>query len=492
MIVNKNMELIKNINFEELDNDKKKENDIIDAFNKDNKDKNDSEYDNSFRNSLMYKFNQINNCYIDEENTKSYEQMNNYDYNQKVNNNNNKKIFRNNTVRIANNNNINNSITSNLMNNYENNNNIYYPTQHNNISNYPSLEHNNIYYPTQNLTNTINDNYNSFNTFENNTNNYSTQNNFTNSSNYSINNCNNNIQSLVPFQPAFNNNNNSQYQNINYDNANSKDFSQYDLSFLGGYAKTNDLKEDFLKINPSNPEIISELKEKIYYYFSLNNGCKLIKIALKGYIGINIKAPNIINNKVFYINILSEKWKDNNYFINRDINQKIEQITQMIYKIQLQKQQKPVKLMTYSMNQNITSRIKIIEPQININNNQLIYKFHFNKESYKFIQRIEIIVEYKTYFMRWNMIQSDGKIMNNNNTKINVVYNKSINEGKIVFPNNFNYNIFQYIKKISIMIQLKNAIISNMNIKINYSNSTNQPQESSFCKRASLLCFQYE
>jgi hypothetical protein len=164
----------------------------------------------------------------------------------------------------------------------------------------------------------------------------------------------------------------------------------------------------------------------------------------------------------------------------------------MIYKIQLQKQQKPVKLMTYSMNQNITSRIKIIEPQININNNQLIYKFHFNKESYKFIQRIEIIVEYKTYFMRWNMIQSDGKIMNNNNTKINVVYNKSINEGKIVFPNNFNYNIFQYIKKISIMIQLKNAIISNMNIKINYSNSTNQPQESLFCKRASLLCFQYE
>ena len=376
MIVNKNMELIKNINFEELSNNEKEDYDNKGINNNDN---NYSEYNNKFRNSLFYNFNQINNNYIDEESTKSYEQMNNFNYNQEINNNNNnEKIFRNNTVRMINNN-FNDSINNYLKNNFENYNNIYYPLQNNNISNLNSYAHNNIYYPTQSKTNnSLTSNYYS-NSLENNNNNYPTQNNFIN---YSINNCNNNIQSLVPFQPAFNNNNNLQNNSIN--NANSKEFSQYDLSFLGGYAKTNDLKEDFLKINPSNPEIISELKEKIYYFYSLNNGCRLIKISLKGYIGINIKAPNIINNKFFYINILSEKWKDNNYFINRDINKNIEQITQMIYKIQLQKQQNAVKLMTYSINQNIASKIKIIDPQIIINNNQLLYKINYNKDSYTY------------------------------------------------------------------------------------------------------------
>ena len=502
MIANKNMELIKNINFEELNNDDKNK---YDKNGNVKEEKNYNEYNNAFRNSLMYNFNQINNNYIDQENTQSYEQMNNYNFNQEINNNNNnQKYLRNNSVYMSVNsmNNISNSInnlnfsTINPYENNNNNNNIYYPIQNNSLNNNSSVNtyenNNNNYYPTQN--NNINNNT-SINVYESNNNNsYPTQNNNINNNNYPANNYNNNTQSLVPFQPPFNNNNNNQFQNNNYNNPNSKEFSQYDLSFLGGYERTNDLKEDYLKINPINPEIISELKEKIYYYYSLNNGCKLIKISCKGYIGINIKPPNIINNKIFYINFLSDKWKDNNYFINRDLNKKIEQVTQMIYKIQLQKQTNAVKLITYSLNQNISSRIRIIEPKINIINNQLIYIFNYNKESYKYVKRIEIIVEYKTYFNGWNMIKCDGEIINNNNMKINVAYNRNINEGKIIFPNNnnYNYNIFQYIKKISIMIQLKNAIISNMNAKINFSNSINQSQESLYCKKVSLLCFQYE
>ena len=259
---------------------------------------------------------------------------------------------------------------------------------------------------------------------------------------------------------------------------------------MGGYAKINNLKEDYLKLNPSSPEIFSDLREKIYYYHSLSNGYNLVKIKCKGYIGINIKPPNIINNKTFYINILSEKWKDNNYFIDRNMNNKIEQITGMIYKIQLQKQQNAVKLITYSLNQYTASRIKVIDSKINIYNDQLMYKFYYNKESNRFVQRIEIIIEYKNYFMECNKIKTDGKIINNNKLKLNVVYNQSINEGKIIFPNN--YNIYQYIKKINIMIQLRNAIISNMNVKLNYSNSANQSQETLFSKKISLLCFQYE
>lgn len=92
--------------------------------------------------------------------------------------------------------------------------------------------------------------------------------------------------------------------------------------------------------------------------------------------------------------------------------------------------------------------------------------------------------------MECNNIKTDGKIINNNKLKLNIVYDRSINEGKIIFPNN--YNIYQYINKINIMKQLRNAIISNMNVKLNYSNSTIQSQETLFSKKISLLCFQYE
>ena len=214
-------------------------------------------------------------------------------------------------------------------------------------------------------------------------------------------------------------------------------------------------------------------------------------MSLKGYIGINIRPPNIINNKIFYINILSEKWKDNNYIIDKDINKKIEQITGMIYKIQLQKKQKTEQLILYSVNPNVASKINVIDSKINIYNNQLMYKFNYYKNSYKFVHKIEIIIEFKNNYMGSNTIKTDGNIKNNSNMKVNIVYNKSINEGKIIFLNS-NYNIFQYIKKISIMIQLRKAIISNMNIQIKYSNSINQTQESLFCKKVSLICFQYE
>jgi hypothetical protein len=147
----------------------------------------------------------------------------------------------------------------------------------------------------------------------------------------------------------------------------------------------------------------------------------------------------------------------------------------MIYKIQLQKKQKAVKLITYSINKNIISKIKIIDTQINLNNNQLIYKFNYYQNSYKFVQRIEVIVEYKNNYQFWNIIKTEGNIINNNSQKLNVLYNRRINEGTIIFPNNC--NIYPFIGKISIMVQLKNAIASNMNIKINYSNSTIHTQE---------------
>ena len=333
-------------------------------------------------------------------------------------------------------------------------------------------------------------NNDNFNTINNNNNNFNKNNNIYYPSQETNMNLNNNVQSIVPYIPQFtfsNSNNNI----INaYNNTTQKSFSQNDLSFLNGYSKTNNLKEDFIKIDKKNPTIISELKEKInYYYFLSQDNNKLANISLKGYIGINIKPPNIINNKEFYINFFNEKWKDYNHFTNRELNKNIEQITENIYKICLIKQQNAIKLITYSINKNIIEKINIIRTQIKIFNNILMYKFDYLNKIVESVKNIEIIIEYKNDCPKFNKISTDGIIVEDNNYKSNIIYKKVINEGKILFPFN---NIYLYIKKINIQIILKNTLLTDMNCKISFSNSVNQCQESLPCKKISLISFQYE
>ena len=410
----KNMELIKSINFDDLENDYDY-NDNIHINKAQNMTLN---YDNIMKESLMNNFNKINNKYIDEEISQVFNQTNN------------------------------NNINSNNLNNNNWNNNNY------------KINNNNIYYPTQNV---INENNNNFNM------------------------TNNSSQSIVPYIPQlnFNNNNNNYSQPIN------SPFSQNDLSFLRGYSKVDNLKEDFIKIDKKNPNIISELKEKICYYhlLSQDNNNELKNISFKGYIGINIRPPNIINNKEFYINFLTEKWKDYNYFTNREFNKKLEQITENIYKINLLKQKTAVKLITYLINRNLIEKINLIKAQIKIGSNILIYKFDYLNNIYENIKRTEIIIEYKHNYQIFNDISTDGNITENTNEKTYIIFKNYIKEGKILFPNN---NIYLYIKKINIQIILKNTPLSNMNFKISFSNSTNQSQETLPCRKISLLSFQYE
>ena len=403
----KNMELIKNINFDDLTNDE------LSDDNHEIKENQNINYDDITKESLMNNFNQINNNYIDQEISQMFiNKRNNFNFS-----------------------------------NYNNWNNDY------------KMNNNNIFYPSQNMSN---------------------ENNF---------NINNN-HSMAPYMNSLNlNNDNNNNNNFDYNNHKSNQFSQNDLSFLKGYSKTENLKEDFIKINKANPEIISELKEKLCYYYSLFQDDKLINISLKGYIGINIRPPNIINNKEFYINFLTGKWKDNNYFLNREFNKKLEQITENIYKISILKQKNAVKLITYLVNQNIIMKFGLINTQIKIKNNILTYKFNYLNNSSEYVKKIEIILEYKNNFQMFNQISSDGNIVQNNNIKTNIIYNNYIKEGRISFPVN---NIYLYIKKILIQIILKNYILSDMNCKISFSNAINQSQESLPCKRSSLLSFQYE
>ena len=333
-------------------------------------------------------------------------------------------------------------------------------------------------------------NNDNFNTINNNNNNFNKNNNIYYPSQETNMILNNNVQSIVPYIPQFNfsNANNNMINAYNY--TTQKSFSQNDLSFLNGYSKTNNLKEDFIKIDKKNPTIISELKEKInYYYFLSKDNNKLANISLKGYIGINIKPPNIINNKEFYINFFNEKWKDYNHFTNRELNKNIEQITENIYKICLIKQQNAIKLITYSINKNIIEKINLIRTQIKIFNNIFIYKFEYMNKIVESVKNIEIIIEYKNDCPKFNKISTDGIIVEDNNYKSNIIYKKVINEGKILFPFN---NIYLYIKKINIQIILKNTLLTDMNCKISFSNSVNQSQESLPCKKISLISFQYE
>ena len=333
-------------------------------------------------------------------------------------------------------------------------------------------------------------NNDNFNTINNNNNNFNKNNNIYYPSQETNMNLNNNVQSIVPYIPQFNfsNANNNMINAYNY--TNQKSFSQNDLSFLNGYSKINNLKEDFIKIDKKNPTIISELKEKInYYYFLSQDNNKLANISLKGYIGINIKPPNIINNKEFYINFFNEKWKDYNHFTNRELNKNIEQITENIYKICLIKQQNAIKLITYSINKNIIEKINLIRTQIKIFNNILMYKFDYLNKIVESVKNIEIIIEYKNDCPKFNKISTDGIIVEDNNYKSNIIYKKVINEGKILFPFN---NIYLYINKINIQIILKNTLLTDMNCKISFSNSVNQSQESLPCKKISLISFQYE
>ena len=333
-------------------------------------------------------------------------------------------------------------------------------------------------------------NNDNFNTINNNNNNFNKNNNIYYPSQETNMNLNNNVQSIVPYIPQFNfsNANNNMINAYNY--TTQKSFSQNDLSFLNGYSKINNLKEDFIRIDKKNPTIISELKEKInYYYFLSQDNNKLTNISLKGYIGINIKPPNIINNKEFYINFFNEKWKDYNHFTNRELNKNIEQITENIYKICLIKQQNAIKLITYSINKNIIEKINLIRTQIKIFNNILMYKFDYLNKIVESVKNIEIIIEYKNDCPKFNKISTDGIIVEDNNYKSNIIYKKVINEGKILFPFN---NIYLYINKINIQIILKNFLLTDMNCKISFSNSVNQCQESLPCKKISLISFQYE
>ena len=498
------------INFNDFFNDNNKNS------NPENKNNNQNEY---------IDFTQINNNYIDNEDSKPLYQRDSYinlmQNNSNYFNNNNNNIYHSSISSPINYNNLNNQFNQlnddNSMNfNVYNNNQGYNNIQNNNNNNINNNFFNDSHigrnktfnYKTTNINlmaqsssfNSSKISSDISNNFNNNNNIYYPTQNVFNNTNNKINN-----QQITPFIPPFPNNNMSnsqqltqyipQYFNNSNNNSNNNSlgpnyFSQTDLTFLGGNMKVNNSKEDYLIINPNKPEIFSEIKEKIYYYCPLK-GNNINKILAKGYIGINIVPPSFINNKQFYINFNCDKWKDHNYFINRDMNQKIQKITEMIYKIPIIKQQNAVKLITYSINQQILNNIKIIEIKFSTDNfGNLLYIFNYNKNYEKYVYKIEVCVNYKIPNQNWQNIGSDGKIISKSEKNISVVYNKNVKGGKINFGGHSN-GLFRIIGKIIFKILLKNSVVSVMQANINYFNAKNQSREDLICRKSTLVCFEY-
>ncbi len=123
-------------------------------------------------------------------------------------------------------------------------------------------------------------------------------------------------------------------------------------------------QDDFISFNKSNPEIFTELKERIIYNFSATQGIKLKKIEAQGLFGIMVNPSKKINKKEFSLCFKSDNWKNENHFIDRQLCDKLEKKGELDYKLKLADFQGVMKLLSYKVNQNSMIKIKSIQPQI--------------------------------------------------------------------------------------------------------------------------------
>ena len=442
-----------------------------------NKQNNNIMQNNQSQNAFNFSKNQFNNPQY------QGNQPNNNSKNQNnTNNNNTNKQFNNNAFNFdnfknMNNNNIQNNSNSlkgfnNMINANNNNNNINKPfnfannPMNNNINN-NNINNNNINKNNQPVNNT-----NSSNNKNDNLNNLLANFNFPNSQN------NSNNTSMVQFIPSFppNNNNNTNNSNNNNFNFNfsaqvtNNAFNSNNLALFSNSGLNNNNKLNFSGFGNNNmlaqfakqPEIFVDLKEQVCFFYHFTTGNKILNATSKGYLGLMTESDNV-KNKDFDILFKTEKIRDQQY-IQNNFDQKMKKINDFSYKIHLDNVQKNEKLLNYIINPNILAQNRILEPLIGGENNTLRYKFMYNNNIKKEVRKIELNILYKNVLQNGNMNKSDGKITTNNNNQIIVEHNNRINEGYIEFP--LNINVFALVGKITIIVHLKEDVISEMNVEI--------------------------
>ena len=182
----------------------------------------------------------------------------------------------------------------------------------------------------------------------------------------------------------------------------------------------------------------------------------------KGYLGF-LSEKEINKSKDFKINFLSKNF-NNPQYIQKDSHIPTEKINDLNYKIKFNKMKKSEKLLEYIINPNILVKNRILEPFIGGEKNILKFGFMFNTNINKNIKKIDLSVIYKNTILNNNMIQCDGKIMNNTSNQILVSYNEKVKEAKITYP--LNINVFSIVSKITIIITLENDVMSDFDVEI--------------------------
>ena len=273
---------------------------------------------------------------------------------------------------------------------------------------------------------------------------------------------------------------------INKSYNNNSKFSQEDMSFLSGTSQTNkkEQSEDYLSINRNSPEVFSELKEKIFFYYSLNRQIK--KIDSKGYIGIAMEQGFKINKKTFFLNMLQPNWKDENSFTQKNFDKNIMyKITETNYHIDIINKSTTVKLLTYSLNPNLLSSKNILFTSFNWYQNTLTLSFTYNST---------IIKSNNVYKMTISLVMnqcvnilSSGTLSRVKPDEYMITYGKIVNDSKIQFGS----MIQGMLRKVIVRIEMKNGIVSNNEIRVSYSNSVSS-QENLTVSKMALLSFEYD
>ena len=417
---------------------------------------------NQSQNAFNFNKNQFNNL------PQQGNQINNNLKNQSnVNANNSNKQFNNSAFNFDNFKNMNNNISNNNNNNStlkgfnnmnnSNNNNLNKPF---NFANNSTNNNNNQFSKNANPTNNKNDNLS----------NLLANFNFPNAQN------NSNNTSMVQFIPSFpsnNNNNNNTNNNFNFNfnaQVSNNAFNSNNLALFSSSGINNNSNFNFSGFGNNNmlaqfakePEIFVELKEQVCFFYHFTTGNKIVNATSKGYLGLMTES-NTIKNKDFDILFKTEKIRDQQY-IQNNFDQKMKKTNDFNYKLHLDNVKKNETLLNYIINPNILAQNRILEPLIGGENNVLRYKFMYNNNIKKEVLKIELNILYKNIIQNGNMNKSDGKITTNKNNQIIVEYYNKINEGYIEFP--LNINVFALVGKITIIVHLKEDVISEMNVEI--------------------------
>ena len=261
------------------------------------------------------------------------------------------------------------------------------------------------------------------------------------------------------------------------------------MSFLSNNTKStaHNIKEDEFNLSKNNPEIVGELKEKIYFTI-MDNNIQRNNIISKGYIGILTKKNFLIKNKEFFLNFSSKNWSDNKLYENKNIEKSLQRITELTYKIQIINKSSSIKFLTYSINSDVLFNTKFINPNFSFDNknstiniNILYNNLNINSKIYKVVVTL--------FECKGNIIGTDGILNKINNNTFSVTYNNGVKMSKIVYSNN-NFDF----KKINVRFEFK-GIYSDNNIRISYNknskNTNNVESEDLNIEKLALISFDY-